>query len=52
MKLGDPTAKVLGRVTFNPFKHIDPMGTVIIPALLLLLLEAMLSGRRRRRRES
>lgn len=36
MKLGDPTAKVLGRVTFNPFKHIDPMGTVIIPALLLL----------------
>lgn len=37
MKLGDPTAKVLGRVTFNPFKHIDPMGTVIIPALLLLV---------------
>lgn len=37
MKLGDPTAKALGRVTFNPFKHIDPMGTVIIPAMLLLL---------------
>ncbi len=37
MKLGDPTAKVLGRVTFNPFKHIDPMGTIIIPAMLLLL---------------
>ncbi|MGJ3259035.1 MAG: site-2 protease family protein [Rhodospirillales bacterium] len=36
MKLGDPTAKVLGRVTFNPFKHIDPVGTVILPALLLL----------------
>jgi Zn-dependent protease len=36
MKLGDPTAKALGRVSFNPFKHIDPMGTVIIPALLLL----------------
>jgi len=37
MKLGDPTAKLLGRVTFNPFKHIDPMGTVIIPVLMLLL---------------
>jgi Zn-dependent protease len=37
MKLGDPTAKLLGRVTFNPFKHIDPMGTVIIPALMLLV---------------
>lgn len=36
MRLGDPTAKVLGRVTFNPFKHIDPVGTVILPALLLL----------------
>jgi len=37
MKLGDPTAKLLGRVTFNPFKHIDPMGTVIIPVMMLLL---------------
>lgn len=37
MKLGDPTAKMLGRVTFNPFKHIDPMGTVIIPVMMLLL---------------
>ncbi len=37
MKLGDPTAKLLGRVTFNPFKHIDPMGTVIVPVMLLLL---------------
>jgi len=36
-KLGDDTAKVLGRVTFNPIKHIDPNGTVVIPALLLLL---------------
>jgi Zn-dependent protease len=36
-KLGDDTAKVLGRVTFNPLKHIDPYGTVVIPALLLLL---------------
>lgn len=36
MKLGDPTAKDLGRVSFNPLKHIDPVGTVILPALLML----------------
>lgn len=35
-RLGDPTAHLLGRVTFNPLKHIDPFGTVILPALLLL----------------
>jgi Zn-dependent protease len=35
-RLGDPTAKALGRVTFNPLKHIDLFGTVIMPALLLL----------------
>ena len=31
---GDDTAYRLGRVTFNPFRHIDPMGTIILPALL------------------
>jgi Zn-dependent protease len=36
-RLGDDTAYVLGRVTFNPFRHIDPFGTVIMPALLLFL---------------
>lgn len=35
-RLGDPTARQLGRVTFNPFKHIDPFGTVLLPAVLLL----------------
>lgn len=35
--LGDPTAKMLGRLTLNPFKHIDPMGTILIPATLLFL---------------
>ncbi|MEO5336714.1 MAG: site-2 protease family protein [Magnetospirillum sp. WYHS-4] len=35
-KLGDDTAWRMGRVTFNPLRHIDPMGTVILPALLLL----------------
>ncbi|HEY2254809.1 MAG TPA: site-2 protease family protein [Variovorax sp.] len=32
--LGDNTAYVLGRVTLNPFKHIDPVGTVLMPLLL------------------
>ncbi|HJT12011.1 MAG TPA: site-2 protease family protein [Dongiaceae bacterium] len=34
-KLGDDTAYMLGRVTFNPLRHIDPMGTIILPALLV-----------------
>ena len=33
--LGDPTAKHAGRLTLNPLKHIDPIGTVIIPLFLL-----------------
>jgi len=32
---GDDTAKLLGRVTFNPLRHIDPFGTVLLPVLLL-----------------
>lgn len=35
-RLGDDTAKRLGRVTFNPLKHVDPFGTIILPAMLLL----------------
>lgn len=34
---GDQTAWMLGRVTLNPLKHIDPVGTVIVPLALLLL---------------
>lgn len=33
-KLGDDTALRLGRVTFNPIRHVDPFGTVVLPALL------------------
>ncbi len=33
--LGDPTARLAGRLTLNPLPHIDPVGSVIIPALLL-----------------
>ena len=34
---GDSTAWMLGRVTLNPFKHIDPIGTVVVPLAMLLL---------------
>jgi Zn-dependent protease len=33
---GDPTAWQMGRITLNPFKHIDPVGTVLVPVLILL----------------
>lgn len=36
-KLGDPTARQLGRITLNPIKHIDPMGTIVIPLALVML---------------
>ncbi len=36
-RLGDPTAKMLGRVSLNPIVHIDPFGTILVPALLVLL---------------
>ncbi|MBF0219465.1 MAG: site-2 protease family protein [Gammaproteobacteria bacterium] len=36
-RLGDPTARMLGRLTLNPIKHIDPIGTVLVPGFLLLV---------------
>jgi len=36
-RLGDPTAMMLGRLTLNPLKHIDPVGTVLVPMLLLMM---------------
>jgi Zn-dependent protease len=36
MRLGDPTAYMLGRVTLNPLKHIDPLGSVIVPLVSLV----------------
>jgi Zn-dependent protease len=41
---GDPTAWRLGRITLNPLKHIDPIGTVLIPALLYLSKAGFLFG--------
>ncbi len=34
-KKGDATARLMGRLTFNPLKHIDPIGTIVVPALML-----------------
>ena len=36
-KLGDPTAKMMGRLTLNPIAHIDPLGTIIVPVMLFIL---------------
>ena len=36
-QFGDPTAQRLGRLTLNPLKHIDPLGTILVPGLLLML---------------
>ncbi len=36
-KLGDNTAFMLGRLTLNPIKHIDPIGTILVPGLLLMV---------------
>ena len=43
-KLGDDTAFRLGRVTFNPLKHVDPFGTILLPALLFLANAPFLFG--------
>jgi Zn-dependent protease len=43
MRLGDPTAYMMGRVTLNPLKHLDPFGSVLIP-LISLVYGGMLIG--------
>jgi Zn-dependent protease len=35
-RCGDPTARMLGRITLNPIKHIDPVGSILLPAILLI----------------
>jgi len=35
-RLGDPTAKLMGRLTLNPIAHIDPIGTLLLPFLMFL----------------
>ncbi len=36
-KLGDQTARIQGRLTLNPVKHIDPIGTIVVPLILLFV---------------
>jgi Zn-dependent protease len=43
-RLGDDTAWRLGRVSLNPLRHVDPFGTIILPAMLLLLRAPFLFG--------
>ena len=44
LKLGDKTAWLMGRLTLNPAKHIDPIGSLLVPGLLLLSGSKMLFG--------
>jgi Zn-dependent protease len=41
---GDDTASRAGRVTFNPLKHIDPVGTILLPAIMILARAPFLFG--------
>ncbi|CCD91529.1 conserved membrane hypothetical protein [Bradyrhizobium sp. ORS 375] len=43
-RFGDDTALQLGRVSFNPIKHIDPVGTILLPGMLLLSGSPFLFG--------
>jgi len=42
--LGDPTAKLAGRLTLNPLPHIDPIGSILIPAMLVFTQAGVLFG--------
>ncbi|MBI2592823.1 MAG: site-2 protease family protein [Candidatus Colwellbacteria bacterium] len=44
LQLGDPTAKDAGRLTLNPVKHIDPVGSLLLPALLKLTNSPVIFG--------
>lgn len=43
-KLGDSTSRMLGRLTLNPVKHIDPIGTVLVPLVMMLLPGGFIFG--------
>ncbi|NVM23131.1 MAG: site-2 protease family protein [Desulfobacterales bacterium] len=43
-RLGDPTAKWSGRLTLNPIKHLDPMGSFILPLMLFFLRSPIIFG--------
>jgi Zn-dependent protease len=37
LKMGDPTAYHMGRITLNPIRHIDPIGTILLPVMLVIM---------------
>ena len=41
-RLGDQTARMMGRLTLNPVKHIDPVGTIMVPIIMLMFTPFML----------
>lgn len=43
-KLGDGSAKMMGRLTLNPIKHIDPIGTIAVPTLLYIVSAGFIFG--------
>jgi len=43
-RLGDPTARLAGRITLNPLAHLDPLGTVLLPLILLILRSSFIFG--------
>lgn len=44
LRLGDRTAQMLGRLTLNPIKHVDPFGTILVPGMLLILNTGFVFG--------
>jgi Zn-dependent protease len=43
-RLGDPTAKWAGRLTLNPIRHLDPMGSILLPLILSLMKSPFIFG--------
>src|SRR3989344_9533065 len=43
-RLGDPTARLQGRITLNPIPHLDPIGSVLLPLILVLTGSSILFG--------
>lgn len=43
-RLGDPTARLMGRLTLNPLPHIDPIGSILVPLLLLISQTGFMIG--------
>lgn len=44
LKCGDPTARDMGRITLNPFAHIDPFMTILVPAILFMSVGMIFGG--------